>query len=147
MKKFKFSLQKVLEYRAHIENKEAESLAILYQELHEIEKQKKGLKRKSELYRMALLNDCREGVCIVTAVFMSNYIKELIEQIKLLNKRIAEKNTEVDKQTQKLIEATKSKKIIEKLRENKLDSYNSEERKSEEHFIEEFISYINSTAV
>ncbi|HBR31044.1 MAG TPA: flagellar export protein FliJ, partial [Clostridiales bacterium] len=64
MKKFKFSLQKVLEYNTHIQRREKEILAVMRAEYNELEGQLAQLMSEYELNRMNYLNKCIKGTSI-----------------------------------------------------------------------------------
>ena len=58
----------------------------------------------------------------------------------LTAKRLEELEAEAEKRREAMVEAKKETSSIEKLKEMKLEAYHKEEAKSEELFIEEFVS-------
>ena len=58
----------------------------------------------------------------------------------MLNRRLEELEAEAEKRREAMVEAKKETSSIEKLKEKKLEAYHKEEAKSEELFIEEFVS-------
>lgn len=147
MKKFKFSLQKVLEYNTHIQKREKDILSALKAEFNELERQLELLKEKLEFSRADFLTSSFRGIRASEAVSKQNYIKELDRLILLQNKKIKDKQVQIDRQTEKLIEISKEKVTVEKLRDAKYEKYKAAERKSDEHFIEEFVSFTQSAAI
>lgn len=144
MKKFDFPLQKVLEYNAHMQKKEKDILAVMHAEYNELENQVISLKQSYANYIQKYLKKSIQGINITLVSFMLKYIKEIENKIQKVFKKMAEKQLQIDKQTQKLIEVSKEKVTVEKLRDSKYDKYKAVERKSEELFIEEFIAYTDS---
>ena len=61
-------------------------------------------------------------------------------EIQRETKRLEELEAEAEKRREAMVEAKKETSSIEKLKEKKLEAYHKEEAKSEELFIEEFIS-------
>ena len=147
MKKFKFSLQKVLEYQEHICQNEKELLAMLRAQLVELVQAELQLKVKLERCRRDYLEESEKGISAITAATTLNYMSELREQIKNQKVKIVEKEKEIEKQTEKLVEAQKEKTKYEKLRQSKLTIYNVKESKAQEQLIEELVSYKNSVKI
>ncbi|HAN20857.1 MAG: flagellar export protein FliJ [Clostridiales bacterium GWF2_36_10] len=144
MKKFNFPLQKVLEYNIHMQKKEKDILAILRSEYIQLENQLENLKKTHELYIQKYLKSSREGINITAITFILRYIKDLEKQIKLLHKKMTDKQMQIDKQIERLIEISKEKVTVEKLKDSKLEKYKAAERKNEELFIDELISFSSS---
>lgn len=146
MKKFHFPLQKVLEYNTHIQKKEKDTLARMHMEYKALEAQLYSLMQKYERNKINYLESCEMGTSIINASVLLRYLGELDNQIKLMRQKMQEAQELINIQTEKLVEVTKDKTKVEKLKENKYNKYLFLERKSNELFIEEFVSYINSTA-
>lgn len=140
MKKFKFSLDKVLEYRNHLQRREKDILARLrteYSLLLEEERQLLDLYEKAKRdYEMR----SAAGLLVADAAIMLNHIDDIKKQIELQRVKIIEKEHEIEKQTKKVVAITQDKMTVEKLREKKFEIYTGEVVKSEEKFIEDFIA-------
>ncbi|HHW24112.1 MAG TPA: hypothetical protein GXX22_01505 [Clostridiales bacterium] len=140
MKKFKFSLDKVLEYRNHLQRREKDILARLrteYSLLLEEERQLLDLYEKAKRdYEMR----SAAGLLVADAAIMLNHIDDIKKQIELQRAKIIEKEHEIEKQTKKVVAITQDKMTVEKLREKKFEIYTGEVVKSEEKFIEDFIA-------
>lgn len=147
MKKFVFPLQKVLEYNEHIQKREQDILAAMRAEYYKLEKMYLQLVEKYEYHKIKYLEDCEAGINISNVSFLLQYINEVEKQIKQLYRKMAEKQAQIDKQTEKLVQVSKDKVTVEKLKDSKFEKHKAAEHKSSEKFIEEFISYINSTAI
>lgn len=146
MKKFEFSLQKVLEYNTHLQKKEKDILARMHLEYKELEAQLYALMQKYEQNKINYLESCEMGTSIINASVLLRYLGELEEQIKLMRRKLKEAQEQINRQTEKLVEVTKDKTKVEKLRESKYSKYQFAVQKSDEQFIEEFVSYLNATA-
>ena len=77
----------------------------------------------------------------MTEVLMyQNALRAGEQAIQLETKRLEELQAEAERRREKMVEAKKETSSIEKLKEKKLDAYHKAEAKSEELFIEEFVS-------
>jgi len=144
MKKFNFPLDTVLNYKDQVldnlKNEHSQILAVIAQQEKKIEMliAQTGAaseKMKHETQKGITINSMREYERYIT--FMQQRI--LTEQgvLKKLRRKEEQKRFEV-------VEAKKETASIEKLKEKKLLLYNKEVQKSEEQFIEEFVSNITS---
>jgi Flagellar FliJ protein. len=147
VKKFKFSLDKVLEFNRHIQKKETDILAVLHAEYDELVAKKMSLINEYEHAKQEYYEHAASGIKVIDIVMILNHIEDIQKLIKDQNIKISEKNLQVEKQSVKLISVTQDKKTVEKLRDNKLEIYKSEQRKNDEKFIEEFLSNRNSLII
>lgn len=147
MKKFQFSLQRVLEYQEHICQNEKELLALLRVQLAELLQIEYSLKTKLLMCRNEYLTESKKGITAIEAAIALAYMHELRDQIAVQKVKIVDKEKEIEKQTGKLVEAQKEKKKYEKLKESKLLLYTIKDRKAQELFIEEFVAYKNSIEI
>lgn len=140
MKKFSFPLDTVLNYKDQVLDSLKNEHA---QVLEKIAGQEKRIASLTEQRRAACLRfqeDTRGGISIGAMRGYEDYItlmqhKILAEQAVL--QRLKQK--EEQKRAQ-VVEARKETVSIEKLKEKKLEQYNKEVARSEELFIEEFVS-------
>ena len=143
MKKFKFSLQRILEYFDHIVQKEKEALAILRSELIDLENEENRLKNKLMLSKTEFSKSSLEGITACEAKVYLSYIQDLRHLLEEQAIKIEQKNAEIEAQTEKLKKAMLEKAKTEKLRESKLREYNEKQIKADELFIEELLSFKN----
>lgn len=140
MKKFNFPLDTVLNYKDQVlENLKTEHAQILAS----VAQQEKRIEELMEKCQSAAVRYREDTLCGVTVNIMREYERYItfIQQrivteqgiLLKLKKKEEQKRTEV-------IEAKKEKASIDKLKEKKLDQYNKDVLKSEELFIEEFVS-------
>ena len=140
MKKFKFALDTVLSYKQQVlgalQGEHAEAVA-------RVRAQEALLERLWQEYR-----DCdgeyhqraAEGLAITDALMYQSALRAAELEIQRETRHLEELEAEAEKRREAMVEAKKETSSIEKLKEKKLDAYHKAEAKSEELFIEEFIS-------
>lgn len=140
MKKFNFPLDTVLNYKDQVlENLKTEHAQILAG----IAQQEQRIEELMDKSRLAAVRYREDTLCGVTV----NIMREYERYITFIQQRIVTeqgillkmKKKEEQKRTE-VIEAKKEKASIDKLKEKKMDQYNKDMLKSEELFIEEFVS-------
>ena len=146
MKKFKFSLDTVLSYKQQV-------LDALQGEYAEAA----GRVRAQELVLEGLwqeYRDCNEeyrrraaeGLPITEALMYQSALRASELNIQVETQRLKELEAEAERRREAMVEAKKETSSIEKLREKKLEAYHKAEAKSEELFIEEFVSAARANA-
>ena len=140
MKKFKFALDTVLSYKQQglgvLQGEHAEAVGrVRAQEalLEELWREYRDC--DGEYHRRA-----EEGLAITDALMYQSALRAAELEIQRETKRLEELEAEAEKRREAMVEAKKETSSIEKLKEKKLEAYHKEEAKSEELFIEEFIS-------
>ena len=132
MKKFRFSLETVLDYKQQaLDSLRAEHAAILAQ----VRAQEEVIADLEEEHRQADMDFTQrklEGINIVDAMSYETYLRSLEQKLREENRKLERlRHMEEQKRTQ-VVEARKETATIEKLREHKLDSYRKAEQKAEE---------------
>ncbi|MBD5151380.1 MAG: flagellar export protein FliJ [Oscillibacter sp.] len=140
MKKFRFSLETVMEYKQQVlDSLQAEHGAIL------------AKVRQQEEYIEVLEADYRslsgefnqrklEGLSMLDAIKYEQYLRSSERQIEEAYAHLAKLRAQAEKKRAEVVEAKKETSSIEKLREKKLESYNKAVQKSEENLIDEFVT-------
>lgn len=146
MKKFRFSLETVLDYKQQaLDSLRAEHAAILAQ----VRAQEEVIEGLEEEHRQAdeeFTQRKLEGINIVDAMSYETYLRSLEQKLREEYRKLERlRHMEEQKRTQ-VVEARKETATIEKLREHKLDSYRKAEQKAEEQRIEEFVSTARAMA-
>ncbi|MBE5982609.1 MAG: flagellar export protein FliJ [Paenibacillaceae bacterium] len=140
MKKFNFPLNTVLNYKDQVlENLKTEHAQILA----DIAQQERRIEELMEKSQSAAIRYREDTQCGVTVNIMREYERYItfIQQRIVAEQGILLKLKKKEEQKRaEVIEAKKEKASIDKLKEKKLDQYNKEVLKSEELFIEEFVS-------
>ena len=140
MKKFRFSLETVMEYKQQVlDSLQAEHGAIL------------AKVREQEEYIEVLEADYRslsgefnqrkmEGLSVLDAIKYEQYLRSSERQIEEAYEQLAKLRKQAEKKRAEVVEAKKETSSIEKLREKKLENYNKAVQKSEENLIDEFVT-------
>ncbi len=144
MKKFRFSLQKLMDFREQELDRQKNILSILQGELRVIEESTEQLRRKVYAESTELERVCSEGAPVYEVSVRKRYIVTLQQEIHMKEAQALQKKAEIDAQLGVVVEATKDVKTLEKLEEKQLEEYKALELKENEQFIEEFVS--NATA-
>ena len=140
MKKFSFSLQKILEIKEQVLDNLKIEMGNLNHELNTVEQQIKNLMNEFRQLDNELTEKC--AVCVSVGemsyykMYMSNILKKVErkeEEKIIILKKIEAKRHEI-------INANMEISSLEKLKEKELEKYKKEAMKKEEIFIEEFVS-------
>ncbi len=135
-KRFRFSLQKVLDLREHKEEQKAIELGKAKAEL---QKKEQALNRLSE-EKERQINEAKwyqsEQPNLNAIRVAGSYVEQLNTAISLTKQQVKEKNKKVEIRRTELLSAVKDKKIVEMLKKKKIEEYKREvlhlERKNED---------------
>ena len=140
MKKFRFSLETVLDYKQQV-------LAALQTEhgaiLAQVRDQEKLLEELEAEYRHMSGEFNRrklEGLSILDAIKYEQVLRAMEREIEEARERLRELQKQAEKKREQVVEAKKETSSIEKLREKKLENYNKTVQKGEEALIDEFVT-------
>lgn len=140
MKKFSFSLDKVLDYKIQVEdNLRSEHAGAVKavmnkeEEIQSMEAAHQGYINDMEAVKM---HGCKIQELLVYESYLGKSLERIEEQKQVLE---GLKHQEEIKRNQ-VIEAKKERTSIDKLKEKKLREYDALVQKDEEKFIEEFVS-------
>ena len=140
MKKFKFSLDTVLSYKQQVLEALQGEHALALAAVREQEALLENLWGQYRDYNAEYRRRAEEGLPLTEALMYQNGLRAAEQEIQRETQHLEELRAEEEKRREKVIEAKKDTSSIEKLREKKLDAYHKAEAKSEELFIEEFVS-------
>lgn len=140
LKKFSFSLDKVLDYKIQIEDNLRTEHAGAVRAVARKEEEIEEMEAQHRYFVEGLENVKREGCRISELMVYQEYlggdsqrIREQKEILKILHRQEEEKRNEV-------IEAKKERTSIDMLKDKKLREHNFAVQKDEERFIEEFVA-------
>lgn len=139
MKKFQFKLQKLLDYRESIEEKLLGELGVLRAQ-HETEQ--KALVQAVSLhdsYRNEVRNQLSHGD-VEDIKAAHRYMNELANRVTMQEQRVRQIEKLKDKKTEEVVEASKDRKVLERLRELKMAEYKSEAQHDEQKFLDDLAS-------
>lgn len=146
MKKFKFSLDTVLSYKQQVLEALQGEHALALAAVREQEALLERLWQEYRDYNAEYRRRAEEGLLLTEALMYQNGLRAAEREIQLETARLEELRAEEEKRREKVVEAKKDTSSIEKLKEKKLDDYHRAEAKSEEAFIEEFVSTMRVNA-
>ena len=140
MKKFQFTLQKLMDFRQQELDRQKNTLSALQAELQRIYQEKEELIHRVEESSQDLEIICRQGAQVFEVSVRKRYIVSLQQEIHAHDASAAMKQQEINKQLGVVVEATKDVRTLEKLEEKQLEDYKAAANKENEQFIEEFVS-------
>jgi len=141
MAKFKFKLQSFLGVKEKIED----------QKKNEYGKALNALKKEEEK-KIALLNqhsntinemkiEMSSGIKPAQLQQYNNFIAYILEQIRLQETVIQKAKAMAETKRQELVDAMKSRKMLETLKEHEFENYMKEEKKAEQKILDEIASF------
>ena len=146
MKKFRFSLESVLDYKQQaLDSLKREHGAIVAQ----VKAQEDYLAGLESDYREMDAEFCQrklEGIAILDAMRYEQYLRAMERQIQQAVYRLEELRRLEEAKRAEVVSAKQDTSAIEKLKDKKLDSYNKAVQKSEEAMIDEFVSTTRAMA-
>ncbi len=146
MKKFKFSLDTVLSYKQQVlealQGEHALALAAVREQEALLEKLWQTYRDYNAEYRQR----AEEGLALTEALMYQSGLRAAEQEIQRQTEHVEELRAVEEEKREKVVEAKKDTSSIEKLKEKKLDAYHKAEAKSEEAFIEEFVSTMRINA-
>lgn len=140
MKKFRFSLETVLDYKQQVLDALQKEHGVIMAQVKEQEEYLAGLEAD---YRDMDAEFCQrklEGITILDAMRYEQYLRAMERQIEEARQFLAELQKQEEAKRREVVEAKKDTSSIEKLREKKLEVYNKAVQKSEENLIDEFVT-------
>ena len=133
MKKFKFSLEKVLSLREFEENQAQIELAKAISVVTELNNKLNFIANERVKH-----NDARSNSTDLSYLMsIENYIEGLDYQKEILLEELAQAELILEEKRQIMIEAMKKRKALEKLKEKQLQEYKKEILKEEEKVLDE----------
>ncbi len=143
MKRFEFSLNKLMGYKQQVLDREKNDLAHLRKQQQQYMDEKIALEEKLRRSNKEFCAKSAQGMTVMQVSVFKGYHQSLSGQIKELEASIAAMEKKVQRQLSVVIEATKEVSSLEKLEDKQLEEYNFKAAKAEEQFIAEYVT--NST--
>ena len=140
MKKFQFTLQKLMDFRQQELDRQKNTLSVLQADLQRLYEEKDELIRRVAELSAELEEICRTGAQAYEISVRKRYIVTLQQEIHAREFSAAQKQEEINKQLGVVVEATKDVRTLEKLEEKQLEDYRAAAVRENEQFIEEFVS-------
>ncbi len=146
MKKFRFSLETVLDYKQQaLDALMGEHGAILAQ-VRAQEAVVEGLEEEHRLVDEDFSQQKLEGITVLDALNFEQYLRALERETAAERRKLEALRRREEQKRAQVVEARKETATIEKLKEHKLEDYRKAEQKEEEQRIEEFVSTTRAMA-
>lgn len=146
MKKFKFALDTVLSYKQQaLDALRGEHAAILAK-VHAQEDVVGTLEQRYCDYNDEYRQRAEEGLPITDVLMYQSGLRAIEMEIQRETLRLEALREAEEKKREEVVEAKKETSSIEKLKDRKLEDYNKAVLKSDEQFIEEFVSSTRANA-
>jgi flagellar FliJ protein len=130
----------VLDYDKFIQKNEADAMNILQAEYLDMKAKHDALSSEYLELKRQYQEDCENGQNAGKAAATGRYIMEVAQKLVRSQALLQDQMSRLEVQREKLVSVTQDKEMIEKLRAHSWESYRAAERKSDELFIEEFLS-------
>ncbi len=144
MKKFVFSLDKVLDYKEQVENNLRNEYSQIAQRVRQQEQKINDLNAEFAGCRNEFEARKKQGCTVNTMLTYDGYLNSIRRQIEAEKKVLAQLRQEEEKKRQEMVRAKVETSSFERLKEKKKTEYEKEARKKDEQFIEEFVSNLTS---
>ena len=140
MKKFKFSLSTVLSYKQQVLDALQGEHAVTLAEVHEQEQRLQQLQQEYEAFAAEYRKRCSEGMTIQEAMGHQAKLRAREREMEQQNLALQQARRKEEEQRKQVVEAKKETSSLEKLKDKKRTEYDAAIAKSEEKFIEEFVT-------
>ncbi len=138
---FKFELSSVLSLKEKIEDTKKRELGIATKKKEELEQEKSNLIGQKHALHDEIKRSSAKEVDINAVKSLNCYTSYINKQIIQTEGHIVKVQKVVDKKREELLEAMKERKILDNLKELKLEQYTQEARKIEQILVDEVVSY------
>lgn len=144
MRRFVFSLQKVLDYRQRLEEQAIRAFAEAQAELaHQQHRLRHLLDWRQECLNRS---ERRHRLAVALLDIEQTFLSALEEQIQLQRQRVAEAQHQVEVRRQQLIEAQRERKTLERLKEKQYEQWRLELLRWEQKQIDDLASMRAATS-
>ncbi len=138
---FKYKLEPILNLKEKMEDNKKRELGLANQ-LYERAKTEKAklVEARNKAYEEAKMQNSNR-VNIEHLKQLNQYLNYMKQEIHHKEQEVIKASIKVDEKRNELIEAVKERKILENLKEIKLEEYKEEETKKENNIIDEIVTY------
>jgi flagellar FliJ protein len=134
MKKFQFSLESVLSYKDQVLDALQGEHALLLAKVREQEELIDQLQQQYHDYNEEYRTRKQEGMTVLDATSYQRYLRTQETQV------LEERRHEAENKREEVVNAKMETSSLEKLKDKKFDAYQKAAQKSDELFVEEFVS-------
>jgi flagellar FliJ protein len=140
MKKFQFSLESVLSYKDQVLDALQGEHALLLAKVREQEELIDQLQQQYHDYNEEYRTRKQEGMTVLDATSYQRYLRTLENEITHETQVLEERRHEAENKREEVVNAKMETSSLEKLKDKKFDAYQKAAQKSDELFVEEFVS-------
>lgn len=140
MKKFNFSLQKVLEIKEQILESLRMEMSNFNHEKRQIELDIRNLNMKYAIANAELNEKSSKSISVGEMLYYKMYMENIFKNIENKEKEKEAVEKKIEAKRREIVGINKEISSLEKLKEKELDKYKYESDKKEEIYIEEFVS-------
>lgn len=140
MERFKFKFQGVLNYKQIVEDMKSVEFINANNELKKEEKiLQVAINQKKDLNEQK--NQSMKSTTIKNLRYLNNFIDHTNKKIKEQNERIKVAEDKANEKKRELVDASKEKKMIEKLKSKEYEDFIMIQKKNEEKFVDQINSF------
>lgn len=140
MKKFVFSLEKVLSVKQQMLDVKKNEILQLEIKVREIEQEKENIRLEFQDYDKQMRTELENGTSPQKVMTYKVYFNSLLRRAKVLEKERAQLNQIIADKRKELIEIKSEISGLQKLEEKQRDEYDKSLRKAQERDIEEYVN-------
>lgn len=140
MKKFEFTMHKVLDLKNTVLDEEKNRLAQLQAAVRQLEGQIARLAEAQRAIGSEMQKRQADGITVAELLGYNARKSNIRMQLEELKERLAEAQKKADAQLQTVVEASREVSKLEKVEERQYESYREMIKKSEAAFMEELVS-------
>ena len=144
MKKFVFSLEKVLRYKRQILGMHKNELARLQAAHTELEEEITGLEREFGSLNQDLAGKLKAGMDPGNMAVYKVYLAKLNSRVRVLFEQKQELLKQIQAKQKEIVRMNSGISGLERLRDKQYGEYMAQDRKEQEKFIEEFVGRKNA---
>lgn len=144
MKKFRFGLDSVLDYRQQVLDGLQGEYAKALEQVRLQEEREAAVKLRYAELNQEFRERAAEGISIADAMGYENGLRVLEREIARETKLLQELRQVAEAKRRQVMQAHVDTKILERLKDKKLEEYRQDVQKSEERFIDELVSATRS---
>ena len=137
---YKFPLKAVLKYRKMLEENLQKELGVLKRLLADDRKKLSDIKNIKRKYTKELQSKQQKAISVSDSLLYIRFIDRLSRNLVVQNDRVLQSEKNVDQKRNELLEALKKKKVLEKLKEKGVETYNQNALNKERSFLNEMAS-------
>lgn len=140
MKKFSFSLEKLLKYKEQIKDSEKATLMGFVSEKNSLVNKRESLQLQQDNVKRKITSSMSKGIKASDVNTYNFIIENCRTQIHFLNRDISILQKKIEQQQEIVFAISKEVQSIEKLKEKKLEEYNENLLKEQNKVIEYYVS-------